>query len=124
MSISITNLSKTYCLKNECKNVLTDVNLSLLQGQIFALMGKNGAGKTTLLKILSTLMLPTSGQANICGWDLALDQERVRGCIGLSADPDTCFYQMLSLRENIKFYGRLFNIKKDKLNTRMNELSS
>ncbi|MCB4790952.1 MAG: ABC transporter ATP-binding protein [Elusimicrobia bacterium] len=121
MTIYIRNLIKTYYLKNECKNVLTGVNLEIRAGQIFGLMGQNGSGKTTLLKILSTLILPTNGNVEICGFNIEDHPAKTRQSIGLSADPDTSFYQILSLRENIKFYGRLLDVEKDILDKRIDE---
>ena len=121
MSILITNLHKAYCLKNECKHVLNGVNLKVEAEEVFALMGQNGSGKTTLLKILATLVSPTDGKAGVCGYDIANSPSAVRQCIGLAVDSDTSFYQILSLQDNLKFYGRLFNIKSSVLNGKIKE---
>jgi ABC-2 type transport system ATP-binding protein len=121
MSIQITNLHKTYCLKNECKHVLKGVTLKVEAGEVFALMGQNGSGKTTLLKILATLVLPSDGKAAVCGYDTANSPSAVKHCVGLSVDSDTSFYQILTLQENLKFSGRLYNIKSSILNGKIKE---
>ena len=65
------NLSKKYKLKSGGKiSALNNINLSINEGEIFGLLGPNGAGKTTLVSILSTLIQPTSGYANVYGLDI------------------------------------------------------
>ena len=59
--IQITNLTKKY----KEKIAVNNINLTIKEGELFALLGTNGAGKTTTIKILSTLILPTNGSAKI-----------------------------------------------------------
>lgn len=122
MTININNLSMTFSKKDTTIDVLKGVNLQVKKGEVFALMGSNGAGKTTLLKILSTLIYPSSGSATICNFDLKTQPEMVRNSIGFVFDSDRTFYQVLSVEENLKFYGRAFGLSEHKLNEKMLKL--
>jgi len=64
--------------------VLKGVDLEVRRGEIFALLGSNGAGTTTAINILSTLLMPDSGSASVCGFDTAKQPERVRENISLT----------------------------------------
>ena len=78
MSIIIKNLNKIYPNGN---HALKDVNLEIPAG-MFGLLGPNGAGKSTLMRILVALMEPTSGQVEICGYDLMKQRKEIRGILG------------------------------------------
>ncbi|MBN1668860.1 MAG: ABC transporter ATP-binding protein, partial [Anaerolineales bacterium] len=82
------------------------VDLKIAEGEIFGLVGPNGAGKTTLVKMLSTLVLPTAGQAWVCGHPLA-DEQVVKSCIGLVTSDERSFYWRLSGRQNLEFFAVL-----------------
>ncbi len=75
MSISIKDLNKVYPNGN---HALKDINLEIPTG-MFGLLGPNGAGKSTLMRILVALMEPSSGQVNICGYDLFKQRKEIRG---------------------------------------------
>ncbi len=78
--ISIENLSKTY---NSGYQALTNVDLQIQKGEIFALLGANGAGKTTLISIVCGIVRPTSGRVFVDGHDIVRDYRRARSLIGL-----------------------------------------
>lgn len=78
MSIIIKNLNKIYPNGN---HALKDINLEIPAG-MFGLLGPNGAGKSTLMRILVALMEPTSGQVEICGYDLMKQRKEIRGILG------------------------------------------
>lgn len=86
---------------------LQDVSLQVRSGEAVALLGANGAGKSTLLRILSTLLLPTSGTALIAGHDAVSSPRVVRRHLGYHAGSDQGFYSRLTGRENLYFFGRL-----------------
>ena len=78
--ISIEKLSKTY---NSGFQALTNVDLEIQKGEIFALLGANGAGKTTLISIVCGIVRPTSGRVSVDGHDIVRDYRRARSLIGL-----------------------------------------
>ena len=88
--------------------VLNDLNLTLEDGQCCVLVGANGAGKTTLLRILATLVRPNSGQITLNGLPINATPlyRRQIGYIGHQA----MFYQDLNAVENLRHYGRLYQI--------------
>ncbi|HDN80506.1 MAG TPA: ABC transporter ATP-binding protein/permease [Chloroflexi bacterium] len=98
------------------------VNLQVKQGEIFGLIGPNGAGKTTLVKMLCTLILPTSGTAQVNGHDLS-DESGIKASIGLVTGNERSFYWRLSCRENLRFYAGLYNIPPSQAERRIEELS-
>jgi len=75
--IQTTNLTKQY---GELKAV-DNINLSIRRGEIFGLLGPNGAGKSTLIMMLTTLLKPSGGMAEICGYDVVKEPNKVRKCI-------------------------------------------
>lgn len=84
-----------------------EVSLSIPQGEVFGLLGQNGAGKTTLIRMLTTLLLPTSGTARVAGHDVAQDPRAVRARIGLVSGDERSFYWRLSGRQNLEFFAAL-----------------
>lgn len=85
--------------------VLHDLNLEVRQGEIFGYLGPNGAGKTTTLKLLNGLVFPTSGRAWVLGKELP--DIGVKAQIGFLPE-NPYFYDYLTGREFLLFYGRLF----------------
>ncbi len=101
------------------KKALNRINLFLKKGECLAIFGPNGAGKTTLIHILSSLMRPTSGQVMIYGYDLQRDGEEVRKRIGVISH-QTFLYDELTVFENLKFYGRMYDV--NEANKRIEEV--
>jgi ABC-2 type transport system ATP-binding protein len=89
---------------------LRGVDLSVETGSIFGLLGPNGAGKTTLVKILSTLLLPTSGTALVLGHDVAKETAWLRPRIGLVLGGERGLYSRVSARENLRYFADLYGI--------------
>lgn len=81
------------------------VSLHVYQGEIFGLLGPNGAGKTTFIKMLSTLMIPTSGSLTVCGYNAVTQDQQVRQCIGVVLANRRSLYWKLSAVENMQFLG-------------------
>jgi ABC-2 type transport system ATP-binding protein len=98
-----------------------DISFSVKKGEIFGLLGPNGAGKSTTLRMLSTLSRPTKGTATIGGYDIVKHDMEVRKLIGIVSEK-MIIYNRLTAKENLWFFGSLFNIPKDTLNKRIDEL--
>ncbi len=93
---------------------LDQVSISIEQGEIFGLLGPNGAGKTTLIKILSTLLLPTTGEAYVGGFNVVKESNKVRSVISLVSGGETPGYGILSVRENLWFFSQLYGLSSSK----------
>ena len=113
------NLSKTYQAKQRqglfkatYKEVeaLKNVSLEINAGEIFGLLGPNGAGKTTLIKCLTTLLLPSSGQAWLNGYELTKEDNAIRASVGCMLMGERSLYWKLTGRENLEFFGALYHL--------------
>ncbi len=80
------------------------------EGEIFGFLGANGAGKTTALKMLTGLLRPSSGQAQVAGFDVARAPEEVKRRIGYMSQRFS-LYEDLTVRENIRFFGGIYGLK-------------
>lgn len=89
------------------KRALHPLNLTVEQGEIFGFLGPNGAGKTTTLKMLMGLVFPTGGSARILGMEL--DDPRMKAQIGFLPE-QPYFYDYLTARELLRYYGRLSGV--------------
>ncbi len=98
-----------------------DISFDVKKGEIFGLLGPNGAGKSTTLRMLSTLSRPTKGTATIGGYDTVKNDTDVRKLIGIVSEK-MIIYNRLTAKENLSFFGSLFNIQKDTLNKRIDDL--
>ncbi len=113
-------------VKNLTKNfgkftAVDDISFNVKKGEIFGLLGPNGAGKSTTLRMLSTLSRPTKGNATIGGYDTVKNDTEVRKLIGIVSEK-MIIYNRLTAKENLWFFGSLFNIPKDTLTKRIDEL--
>jgi len=101
---------------------LTDVSFSVEPGELFGLLGPNGAGKTTSIKILTTLLLPTSGRARVLGFDPASEPQRVRPQIGYVFGGDRGLYDRLSARDNLSYFADVYRVPAREKQRRIDEL--
>jgi ABC-2 type transport system ATP-binding protein len=97
------------------------LNLKVYQGEIFGLLGPNGAGKTTTAGILTTRVVPTSGNAYVAGIDVRKHPSLVKQISGIVSQQNTLDRQ-LTVRENLYFHGRLFGISARESRHRSDEL--
>ncbi|MEW6470596.1 MAG: ATP-binding cassette domain-containing protein [Bacteroidota bacterium] len=111
--INVSGLSKKFSNIEALKGI----SFSIEKGEIFGLLGPNGAGKTTTISILSTLLLPDSGSAQLNGFDLIRDAEKVKRIIGV-VPQEIALYQDLSAWDNLIFWGGLYKIPSAKLRER------
>ncbi|MHB1295017.1 MAG: ABC transporter ATP-binding protein [Anaerolineae bacterium] len=87
-------------------------------GEVFGLLGPNGAGKTTTLSVLNCLLPPTSGSAQVAGFDVVREAAQVKRLIGV-VPQDLALYPTLSARENLRFFGEMFSLRGKDLNRRV-----
>ncbi|KUO70517.1 MAG: hypothetical protein APF77_09960 [Clostridia bacterium BRH_c25] len=125
------HLSKTYetkdwngFLKRKKTQIeaVKDVSLEMHKGQIIGLLGINGAGKTTTIKMLSTLLLPTKGHIDVDGLDGVKDSMTVKKRINMITGGERMIYWRLTARENLWYYGQLYDIDNKLLDERIQRL--
>jgi ABC-2 type transport system ATP-binding protein len=117
----VSDIHKSYGTGAKRKEVLKGLNLSIPAGSILSLLGANGAGKTTLVTMLSTLMLPTSGTASVCGYDIVRDAKQVRELISLTGQFAAVDAELTG-RENLIFFARLRGLSTSAAKIRADEL--
>ncbi|MFW9780292.1 MAG: ABC transporter ATP-binding protein [Candidatus Heimdallarchaeota archaeon] len=115
------NLTKIYNegRKNQVQ-ALKDLNLRILPGEIYGLLGENGAGKTTTVRILTTMIKATSGIGKIFGKDVITESNQVRQLVGCLPQ-DAGVYEEFNAIENLRFIGRLRGINETELEDQINE---
>jgi ABC-2 type transport system ATP-binding protein len=101
---------------------LDKVSIFIEEGEIFGLLGPNGAGKTTLIKILSTLLLPTDGEAYVGGFNVVKESSKVREIISLVSGGETPGYGILSAQENLWFFSQLYGLSSSAAKKEINRL--
>lgn len=105
IAIQTTNLVKKY----GAKTAVDSLNLSVNQGEMFALLGVNGAGKTTTIKMLSCLSKPTSGDATLLGHSILTDSHRVKEIVNVSPQ-ETAIAPNLSVKENLAMIAGIYGM--------------
>jgi ABC-2 type transport system ATP-binding protein len=100
---------------------LAGVDLEVPEGMVFGLLGPNGAGKTTLIRVLATLLRPDAGRAEVLGHDVVGAPGAVRDLIGLTGQ-FAAVDEILTGRENLEMFGRLFDLSREEARSRASEL--
>ena len=118
--IVVDDIAKAFGRKLEIRAV-RDVTFDAPDGAITGLLGPNGAGKTTLLRMIATLVVPDSGQAQVDGLDVVADRYAVRRRIGVLSDARG-LYPRLTARENVRYYGELHGLSANALDARIDAL--
>lgn len=121
-ALSTDSLAHTFHTPRGPVEALCGVTLSVERGQFFGLFGPNGAGKSTLIRILTTLIIPTSGQATVMGFDVLSQADKVRQNIGLVFANENSFYGRLTGRQNLEFFAALQNLPRPQASRRAAEL--
>ena len=106
----------------ETITAVEDVSLQVEPGIIYGLLGPNGAGKTTTIKMLSTLLVPTSGQALVAGYDVATEEREVRKRLGVVLGGDRGLYGKLTARDNLTYFGHLYGMPRHSIEKRVDEM--
>ena len=115
--IKTTGLNKTF----GAVHAVCDLNLEIHHGTLFGFLGPNGAGKTTTVRMLTGLMIPTSGIASVCGLDVSDQGEEVKALTGLLPESPG-IYSKLSAVEFLEFVGVLHGCVGERLHNRIDKL--
>lgn len=113
-AIEVNGLTKKFGDFTAVDNVSFNVN----DREIFGFLGPNGAGKSTTIRMLCTLARPTTGKAKVNGYDLIKEADNVRQSIGLVAEK-MIMYEQLTAAENLRFFGNLYQMPKNKIEERI-----
>ena len=105
--ISVKNLTKEFGHFTAVKGISFDV----YKGEIFGFLGANGAGKTTAMKMLIGISNPTSGEANVAGFDVHSQADMVKKSIGYMSQKFS-MYDDLTIKENITFFGGIYGLSR------------
>ncbi len=115
--LEVRNLVKNYGEVVAVNGISFDVE----EGEIFSLLGPNGAGKTTTISILSTLLIPTSGDATVCGYSVTDKPMAVKRSIGV-VPQEIALYEELTALENLKFWGQMYGLSGKNFSNRIDEV--
>ncbi len=107
-AVELKNIVKKYATKKSTVTAVDNISFEVEEGELFGLIGPDGAGKTSLFRILTTLLLPESGSANVLGFDVAHDWKNIRHIVGYMPGRFS-LYQDLSVEENLEFFATIFN---------------
>ncbi len=104
--VEIRNLTKTF----GDFTAVNAISLSVEKGEIFGFLGPNGAGKTTTIKMLCGILMPTSGEGRVSGFDIITEQEKIKTIIGYMSQRFS-LYEDLTVVENLEFYGSIYGLE-------------
>lgn len=116
--LKVQNLAKIF---NGFK-AIDDINFEAREGEILGLLGPNGAGKTTTIRIIATILSPTHGTAEVCGFNITQKPEEVRKNIGVLT-AEIGVYERFTGRENLRYFGELYGLESERLEKRISELA-
>jgi len=115
--INTENLGKRYGQVEAVKGV----SFSVREGEIFGFLGPNGAGKTTTINMLCTLLVPSTGEATVNGYDVRRQRNEVRRSIGLVFQ-DPTLDEYLTAEQNLRFHAYAYGVPKGTRERRMRDL--
>jgi ABC-2 type transport system ATP-binding protein len=110
LAIHARGLTRVYKAKPDPVTALAGVALDVEPGEFFGLLGPNGAGKTTLIKILTTLLIPTSGTARVAGFDVVTETAKIRRVINTVAGGEQSGYGLLTVREQLWMFSQFYGL--------------
>ncbi|WP_337872411.1 ABC transporter ATP-binding protein [Ignavibacterium sp.] len=108
IAIELKNITKEYSTKKGKITAVDNVSFSVEEGELFGLIGPDGSGKTSIFRILTTVLLADKGSANVIGYDVIKDYEKIRSSVGYMPGRFS-LYQDLSVEENLNFFATIFN---------------
>ena len=121
-AIEVRDLRRVYDAKPAPVVALRGVDLEVRPGEFFGLLGPNGAGKTTLIKILTTLLLPSSGTASVFGFDVERDTTQIRRIMNMVAGGEQSGYGILTVREQLWMFSQFYGLARQAGWRRVDEL--
>src|SRR3954452_12902431 len=121
LPIRTVGLRKTYNSGRGEIRAVDGVDLDVSQGQFFGLLGPNGAGKSTIIGLLTTRVLPTSGQALVYGVDVLSSPEKVKRLLGVAPQTNT-LDRSLTVAENLEVHCRYYGFPRREALQRTDEL--
>jgi len=110
VAIETSALRRVYSAKPRAIVALDGIDLVVQPGELFGLLGPNGAGKTTLIKILTTLLLPTSGSARVFGFDVVDETKQIRRIMNMVAGGEQSGYGLLKVREQLWMFSQFYGL--------------
>src|SRR5581483_6443415 len=121
-AVQVSNLRRVYkshigAFRRKVKEVeaVKGISFEVEPGELFGVLGPNGAGKTTTVKMLTTLLIPTSGTATILGYDVVKQADAIRPRIGFIFGGERGLYWRLSGLDNLKYFSALYQIDPEML---------
>jgi ABC-2 type transport system ATP-binding protein len=108
--VEINNLTKTF----GDFTAVDAISLSVEKGEIFGFLGPNGAGKTTTIKMLCGILMPTSGEGSVSGYNIINEQDKIKKVIGYMSQRFS-LYEDLTVVENLEFFGSIYGLENARL---------
>ncbi len=118
-AITVRNLTKVFGVFKAVDAISFEVN----KGEIFGFLGPNGAGKSTTIRMLNGLLLPTSGEGTVAGYDIIREQEQIRQHLGYMSQRFS-LYEDLTVAENLTFFGGVYGLSPARVKERSQEVLS
>ena len=103
------------------KTAVSNLDLKINEGEMYGLLGVNGAGETTTMKMLTTLIMPTSGEAELLGHSIKTDRAAVKQIIGISPQ-ESAAAMNLTARENLELMAEVYGFSKKAAKAKASEL--
>ncbi|MFF2752499.1 ABC transporter ATP-binding protein [Psychrobacillus sp. NPDC058041] len=127
--IDVSNVKRSYktevgLIRKKKKEVeaLKGISFSVNKGEIFGLLGPNGAGKTTMIKILTTMLIPTTGKVSVMGLDPVTEHMQLRPHINFILGGERNLYWRLSAYDNLAYFSDLYKVPRHEQRQRINDL--
>jgi ABC-2 type transport system ATP-binding protein len=120
------NTDKAIVVKNLSRHfgdfiAVDNISFEVARGEIFGFLGPNGAGKSTTIRMLNGLLLPTSGEGRVGGFDIIRENARIKNHIGYMSQRFS-LYEDLTGEENLTFFGGVYGLEPGRLATRITEV--
>nr|WP_162824494.1 ABC transporter ATP-binding protein [Peterkaempfera bronchialis] len=121
--LHVTGLTRVFTTRDgTVRKAVDDVDLTVRPGELVSVLGPNGAGKTTTVRMLTGLLLPTSGTVLLDGHDVVKDRKKASLACGFSLGGDTGLYPRLTARQNLTFFGLMYGLRGGALEGKADQL--